>query len=155
MGQQASLVPMIVLCAQIEIRPRRKLHGADGDAAAGTEFRAIGNTATRDYWVRCTAQPVTTNFSVPNGPTLQRLGYAYSDRVLELDLDTSERDMVGTARTQCGSATTTRSERARNVVSGELCDHIVKQVKKNVPGAAAEALLRLQAPDACGQTSAS
>ena len=131
----------------------KNCNGADGDAAAGTEFRAhreILATFSGLLGAMCKRSPSQRIFSVPtDGPTLQRLvAYAYSSdpRVLELDLDTSERDMVGDAPL-AHSCVAVRlllaaNELEMSSVEQIVCDHIVKQVKKNVPGAAAEALLR-------------
>merc|ERR1711871_844538 len=131
----------------------KNCNGADGDAAAGTEFRAhreILATFSGLLGAMCKRSPSQRIFSVPtDGPTLQRLvAYAYSSdpRVLELDLDTSERDMVGDAPL-AHSCVAVRlllaaNELEMSSVEQIVCDHIVKQVKNNVPGAAAEALLR-------------
>ena len=102
MGQQAKLGAYDCVVRANRNPPKTKnSNGADGDAAAGIEFRAhreILATFSGFFGAMCKRSPSQRIFSVPtDGPTLQRLvAYAYSSdpRVLELDLDTSERDRV-------------------------------------------------------------
>lgn len=154
MGHQAKLGAYDCVVRANRNPPRAKhCSGADGDAAAGIEFRAhreILANLSGFFGAMCKRSPSQRIFSVPaDGPTLQRLvAYAYSSdaRVLELNLGAPERDGVGDAPLAHNGVAVrlllAANELEMSSVEQIVCDHIMQQVHQNVPAAAAEALLR-------------